>query len=389
MRMTYSRFILLIFCIITLSCDSKDIKIETEKSTKDSDSSITKIEEDITLEKSKFELSDYYTENDTLNKKVDLIFSKLSDPERVGQMIVSSAGVYGKSKNEVTKLIKEKKIGGVLLLKGSKNEFQGYINDFEITRKESGTLPLIYSCDAEPSLLNIKISGLPPVKKTNQINSVKESKEIANKISRNIKFIGFNQNFAPVCDLPYNKEIIGDRAFGEIEFTKAFIIETQRNSIIATAKHFPGHGNVIGDSHKSLVYVNGELKELSNFIDAIDAGVISVMVGHIAIKNNSQYNTEGKPSTLSRKIVTDLLKNKLNFKGIVITDAMNMGALNSFSTPSLSAVLAGCDMILMPSDETQLLNSIMEQMRKDENFKKQVYESVIKIIRAKVCLGLI
>lgn len=386
----------LIFSILTWSCndrpkvdsDKDESQFEKEQSTKESDSINVIIEEKI-LRETKFKLSDFYLGNDTLNQKVDYYFDRLSEEERVAQMIVTSAGVYGKPTGDVTRLIKDKKIGGIVLLKGSKNEFIDLISDFNKASEESGLLHLIYSCDAEPSLMNLKISGLASVKKTNQIKSVKESKEIAIRISKNIGSMGFSQNFAPVCDLPINKEIIGDRAFGDIKFTNTFIIETQQNNIIATAKHFPGHGNVIGDSHKGLVYIDGDLIEIKNFREAIKSGVISIMVGHIAIRNNKEYDTDGKPSTLSRKIVTGLLKDKLNFKGIVITDAMNMGALNNFKAPSLNAVKAGCDMILMPSDETKLLNSILSEMNKDENFKQQVYESVKKIIRIKICLGLI
>ncbi len=88
------------------------------------------------------------------------------------------------------------------------------------------------------------------------------------------------------------------------------------NGIIATAKHFPGHGFVVGDTHEKLVFIDGEMKEVPNYQPVIDNGVLSIMVAHIAVKNNEKYNTEGLPSTCSREIVTDLLKNELGFRGI-------------------------------------------------------------------------
>ena len=191
-----------------------------------------------------------------------------------------------------------------------------------------------------------------------------------------------------------NKDIINDRSFGNdskkiVELASIFIKTTQDNNIIATAKHFPGHGNVKGDSHKELVFVDGKLTELETFKGIINAGVIAVMVGHIAVKNNSEYETGGLPSSLSPKIITDLLRHKLEFNGLIITDALNMGAVTKIEKPSLKAALAGCDILLMPTDEVKLLNSILSEMNKNQEFKKQVYDSVKRIICAKICLGLI
>jgi len=146
---------------------------------------------------------------------------------------------------------------------------------------------------------------------------------------------------------------------------------------------------VSGDSHNQLVAIDGEMQELDNYKPLIKNGVISIMVGHIAVLNNEKYNTDGLPSSCSRKIVTDLLKNELNFKGIVITDAMNMGALKKIDNASLKAVEAGCDMILMEPDEIKLFDAIYQKYMNDDAFKKQVDQSVKKIIRLKICLNII
>lgn len=339
-----------------------------------------------------FTLNDFFTNNPEIDKKVDEIFNSLTEEEKIGQMIVQAAGKYGKSETEILELIKKKIIGGVLLLKGTKSEFKSYITAFKNESKKSNSLPLIFSADAEPSLINLKISGLSKIDPTNTIKNVRESAEIANEISSILTDIGINQNYAPVCDFSKNKEIIGNRSFGNnkdelIKLSGEFIKKTQENNIIATAKHFPGHGNVNGDSHKELVYINGELKELDVFKEMVKIGVVSIMVGHIAIEKNEKYNTDGFPSTLSRKIVTDLLKNELGFKGLIITDAMNMEAVTKFPSPSLKAIEAGCDMVLMPSDEAKLINTVKEKMDKDPVFMKQIYESVRKVVRVKVCLG--
>ncbi len=383
-------YLLVVWLILLLvGCGEKVPKSSLE--TKDKSNAEN---ENNSMEQSKsvsFTLADFYSDNSELDKKVDEIFNSLGEEEKIAQMIVQAAGKYGKSELEIINLIKKKRKGGVLLLKGSKDEFTNYVKKFSSDSLKSNSLPLIFSADAEPSLINKKISGVKKFEPTNGIKNVEECKVVANDISDILKSIGINQNYAPVCDFPYNKEIIGDRSFGKdeverIQLVTEFMKVTQNNNIIATAKHFPGHGNVKGDSHKEIVYIRGELKELNVFEEIINAGVISVMVGHIAIENNENYNTDGLPSTLSRKIVTDLLKNELGFKGLVVTDAMNMVAVSKFQTPSLKAIEAGCDMILMPSDEYKLILSVKEKMENDKEFREQVYESVRKVIRVKVCL---
>lgn len=384
--------------LILFSCgntgDSGKTDAINKQENKDSSLISVKYSDSNRNRKSSFTLNDFYSDNNSLDSLVDNVFSKLSDEECAGQMIVVSAGTLGESAEQVDALVKKKKIGGVLLLGGSKDSFIEMTAEFKTTAINSGSLPLIFSEDAEPSLMNLKISGIKDFPPTNSITTIRESGRIANDICEILKEIGVHQNYAPVCDFAFNKEIIGNRSFGSdentvIKLAGEFIKQTQSNNIIATAKHFPGHGNVKGDTHKELVYIDGDMNEIGVFAEMIKQGVISIMVGHIAIKNNDKYNTGGKPATLSRRIVTGLLKDELSFKGIIVTDGMNMGALNSFKSASLSAIKAGCDMVLMPDNETRLISAVKKEMNRDDNFKSQVYDSVKKIIRVKICLGLI
>jgi len=131
------------------------------------------------------------------------------------------------------------------------------------------------------------------------------------------------------------------------------------------------------------------MKEVDNYIPLIEAGVLSIMVAHIAIQNNDKYNTNDLPSSVSRPIVTDLLKNEMKFKGLVVTDAMNMGGVTPIPNCELKAAQAGCDLILMPVNEEKALFDIVNEMQSDEAFKKQIYASVRKIIRLKICLGIL
>lgn len=374
-----------------ISCGKKNnTKTDSESAGKKESEQIKK---DTLSLKKEYLLSDYLKEDRSLDVLTEKIFSSLkTDDEIAAQMVVTFGGKSGKPDADVKKAVKEKKAGGVLLLGGSKEYMASMIEGLKKINDSSRYLPLFFMTDAEPSLLSRKISGLPDFPSASAINK-SEINIITEKITVLIKNIGFNMNLAPVCDFPDNKEIIGKRSFGSknriLELSVPFIQKTQKLNIIATAKHFPGHGRVKGDSHKELVYLEKNIdEEILIFKNVIDAGVLSVMVGHIAVKDG-KYSTDGIPSTLSRKIVTDLLKVELGFKGLIITDAMNMNAVSKMSKPSLNAVIAGNDLILAPSDEGKLILSVVERMKSDETFKQQIYNSVKKIIRMKICLGLI
>jgi beta-N-acetylhexosaminidase len=157
---------------------------------------------------------------------------------------------------------------------------------------------------------------------------------------------------------------VGYRGFGAIaenlvHWSDEFIQVTQKNNIIATAKHFPGHGLVSGDTHHSLQSIDGEMKEVKNYPELIKNGVLSIMVAHIAVVNNPKFDTEGLPSTCSEKIVTNLLRDSLKFKGLIVTDAMNMGGVASVPQASFKAINAGCDILLMPLDVKKSHDELM------------------------------
>jgi len=337
-----------------------------------------------------YNLTDFFVYNEVLAQKTDSIFQTLNDTSRVGQMIIPAAGRHGKSDEYINGLIKKKYIGGVLLLNGTKEGFKLKVDSYN---KINNGLPLIFSADAEPSLIGYKIKGTKPVKKANAMISRAEVEKYARIICKELKYIGINYNYAPVVDMSPNK-VISNRSFGNNSDTakvwaNIFIKETQEQNIVATAKHFPGHGYVVGDTHKKLVYIDGEMKEVYNYTPLIESGLISIMVAHIAIKNNLKFNTNNRPATCSRKIVTDLLKNEMKFNGLVITDALNMGGVVSISNCELEAAKAGCDILLMPVNEEKAMLDILNELEVNDQFKQQIYASVKKIIRLKICLGLI
>jgi beta-N-acetylhexosaminidase len=322
--------------------------------------------------------------------KVNTVFQSLSEEEKVAQMLVTATGKLGKPQKDVIEIVKKHKIGGVLLLNGSKTEFKQYVKELNAVT----TIPLLYSADAEPSLINLKIKGTKAIKATSFIKDTSECRQITLDICNELAEIGVFHNFAPVCDISTKNEAIGNRSFGNdttrvMEMCEVFINTSRSKGIMATAKHFPGHGYVKGDTHKKLVYIDGELKELGVYKYLIARDVPSIMVGHIAVLNNDRYDTKGLPATCSRVIVTDLLRKELGFEGIIITDAMNMGGVQQVPNASLEAIKAGCDMILMPENEEKLIKDVVKLMQEDEKFKEQVYASVKRILRYKVALGLL
>lgn len=343
--------------------------------------------------KVEYSLKDFLSENEQLDKDVDALFNTLDDTAIVAQLIMPAVGRLGQTPQTIEAHIKKRQIGGVLMLNGSVKQFSGWITKFNKLNAANGNPGFLYSADAEPSLFNRKITGAPVVKKANEITSLEQVNACADTIAAVLKRIGINYNFAPVVDLSKNATV-GYRGFGKnpannIPWSNAFIQRMQENGVIATAKHFPGHGLVSGDTHKSLQAIDGELKEVPTYPKLIEDGVLSIMIGHLAVINNPKYDTKGLPATCSKTIVTDLLRNELGFKGLVVTDAMNMGGVTAIKGNSVKAIEAGVDILLMPIDAAKAHSEILARYRTDAVFKAQVDAAAKRVLRMKLCVGAI
>lgn len=381
--MNLTRPILISILMLAIGCNAQE-KPSTEKESSEA------VKQELL-----FNLNDYYSNNRELEAKVDSVFETLTPKQRLAQMIVTSAGELGKPKSAVRAIAKNELAGGVLFLKGEKSDHKKFIEELNSISSEQGSIPLLFSIDAEPSLYNSRVIGSEiTVPTTLSIQNAEEAQVIAGKINSELKEMGFHQNYAPVVDLSPDNEAIKDRSFGSnpdavLSKSVGFIEGTQSDSIVATAKHFPGHGYVHGDTHKQNVYIDGELKEIDMYPPLIEVGVISIMVAHVTVENNEKYGTKGLPSTCSPTIVNGLLRNELGFEGIIVTDAMNMmAAVNSGESAPLKAALAGCDMILMPTSEKALLGELTTAQNKDLEIKNQFEASVKRILRLKLCLNM-
>ncbi len=219
-------------------------------------------------------------------------------------------------------------------------------------------------------------------------------------INRQLKVLGINMNFAPTVDLYLNpgNMVIGPRAFSAdpvqtAELAKAWYHGAEEAGIIATAKHFPGHGRTDKDSHGALPIIRATLEEIEQsdllpYKALIEEGVPAVMAGHLAFPNITGSN---RPATISQVLLKNVLRDKLGFQGLIITDDMIMAGASSY-TPStayacLESIRSGVDMVLVSKDaETfdQAHRLIVDEMRKDPDFRHQVQQSVLRILAVKL-----
>ncbi len=375
-----------LFCLILNACAQGPVKDKKEDTSK----------KDIVVHPAishTYKLTDFLSDNQQLSNDVDSIYKTLDNHTRVAQLIMATAdeGKYGETFESVVNHVKNNYIGGFILLNGTKHDFTKWIKTYNELNPYHASLPFLFSADAEPSLVNRKIKGSTPVKKAVEISTQEEVITCAKTIATDLNSIGINYNFAPVVDVSKNGTV-GYRGFGAnpkniIPWSNAFIQTTQDMGIIATAKHFPGHGLVSGDTHKSLQMIDGELKEISNYPPLIEKGLLSVMVAHIAVTNNAKYDTKGLPATASSAIVQKLLREELKFKGLIVTDAMNMGGISSLPDAEIKVIEAGCDIVLMPINVAKAHASLLNKYEKDAEFKAKVDSAAKRIIRMKLCLA--
>lgn len=328
----------------------------------------------------------------TIEDIVEEKMSKMTIEEKIAQMLV----VYY-SKDEVDSTLKNvfttNTPGGFILMKDNITTYEK-TKKFVDNLKNLSDVPLIISIDQEggnvqrlKAITDKDATNIPYMYNVGLKNDTKLTYKIGKVIAEELRTIGVNVDYAPVLDIYSNPNntVIGKRSFGKTkEIVSNHSIELAKglmdNKVVPTYKHFPGHGDTAVDSHVGLPIINktyDELKkeELVPFINAINNDAKIIMVGHLALPKITGDNT---PATLSKKIVTDILKNDLGYKGLVITDGLNMGALTKNYTDEqiyVGAINAGCDLLLMPNGSKKAIEIIKNNI--DE---KRIDESVRKIL---------
>ena len=275
----------------------------------------------------------------------------------------------------------------------------------EIARERTG-LPVFLCVDEEGgSVARIAGNDAFGVTDVGNMSDIGASGDVQNAynagstIGSYLAALGFNVDFAPVADVLTNpdNQVIGQRSFGSDAQTVAGMVTSELQGLSAagvygTVKHFPGHGGTSGDSHDGAVSTDKTLEELMAeelvpFQSAIDGGVNFVMVGHISAPNVTGDNA---PATLSKVLITDVLRGQMGYNGIVITDAMNMEAVAGFYNSDKAAVLAvtaGADMILMPADYNTAYTGILNAVNDGTITEERINESVTRIVKAKLAMG--
>ncbi len=339
----------------------------------------------------------------------DDIMEKLNDmtlEEKIGQLVM--VGVEGKTlDSDIKELVVKHYVGGVILFKKnikSATQAAAFINSIKEVNSVN-KLPIFISVDEEGGRITRmpdEFRKIPSARDIGKKNDENLSYGIGSAIGNMIGQMGFNMDFAPVLDInsnPLNK-VIDDRASGsEPDIVKRLGVSTMKGirsrNIIPVVKHFPGHGDTTVDSHMGLPVVDYDLERLQNFelipfAEAIQNDADAVMIAHILMKKID----EDYPASMSYKVVNDILRDNMGFKGVVVTDDLTMGAIEknfNIDDAAVKSFNAGCDILLVCHGYDKELRVIEALKRAVENgtiSKKRIDESVYRIIELKAKYGL-
>jgi beta-N-acetylhexosaminidase len=300
---------------------------------------------------------------------------------------------------ELVDLIRNEKIGGLIIFAGEVYETAHLTNYLQ----QYAQIPLLVAADFEWGAA-MRINGttlFPPLMALGAAGSEELAYEMGRITAEEGRAMGIHMTYAPVVDVNINPDnpIISTRSLGESpedvgRLAASFIKGCQQNGMIATAKHFPGHGDTAMDSHDLMPAIDADLErlekvELYPFARAIQAGVEAVMTAHLNVP--ALDPTPGLPATLSPLILTDLLRKKMGFRGLIVTDAMGMGGVTRQFSPreaALRAVKAGVDMVLLPPDPPGVIDGLVAAVESGEVPLARIDASVRRILALKSRLGL-
>jgi beta-N-acetylhexosaminidase len=338
------------------------------------------------------------------DKWVRETLARLSLREKIGQMIMTSftgkqSSNRGRNLREIKKEIAVNKVGGLIMFRGRVHETVALTNRMQRMAK----IPLLLASDFEHGVGTqvAQAASFPSNMAIGATGSEEYAYDQGKITALEGRALGIHWTYAPVADVNSNPDnpIINTRAYGEdpkqvSRFVTAFVRGAQENGMMATAKHFPGHGDTSEDSHSQLVTISADRQrmeqiELAPFAATIASGVQSIMAGHIAVPKLT--GDPNLPATLSHEIITDLLRRDLGFKGLVVTDSLEMGAVTNRFGPgeaAVKAVEAGVDVLLMPPAPSAAIEAILQAVATGKISEPRINESVERILRAKARLGL-
>ncbi len=351
-------------------------------------------------------ISQHYSYETVLNQKKtpELLLKQLSHRQRVAQLFFAPVkGNYmahgDDSRLAIERLITEEQIGGLIMMSGDIYGQAALINDLQTL----SNIPLWITQDMEFGAA-MRINGATRITPAMGIAATGDIRNAFMKgkiTAKEAKAAGVHQIFAPVLDVNNNPKnpIINIRSFSSDPklvsgYGTAFIQGIQSEGLIATAKHFPGHGDTETDSHLDLPvvphdYTRLDSLELIPFTAAIESGVQSIMSAHISFPEFS--DSIGLPGTLDPRILNDILKDSLDFEGIVVTDGLGMKGISSYFSPGnavVAALKAGADLMLMSPDIPTAIDEVIAAIESEELSIQRVNESVLKLLNWKATYGL-
>ena len=332
---------------------------------------------------------------------VNRTYNSLSQDQKLGQLFI--VALYTNKGEDhisnVRRIVEQEQIGGLILMQDDAAREITLVNEFQSKSK----VPLMIGMDAEWGLFQ-RIAAAHKFPWAMTLGAIQDKNlitKMAAKIAEDSKRMGINWDFAPVVDVNTNPDnpIIGNRSFGSevqnvVNSALAYSNGLQDNRILAAIKHFPGHGDTSTDSHFDLPVVAHNLDrlnavELAPFKALMDKGIGGVMVAHLYVPALEKEN--GIPASISKNIITGLLKEKFGYKGLIITDALNMGAVAKRYKPGeldALAFKAGNDIMLFSEGVKEGKRLIQQAIDNREISQNRVEESVKKILLTKYFLGL-
>ncbi|QDA59317.1 glycoside hydrolase family 3 N-terminal domain-containing protein [Hymenobacter jejuensis] len=332
---------------------------------------------------------------------VDSVFNAMTPDQRLGQlfMVAAYSNKDKKHVQHIDELVRTYNIGGLMFLQGGPRRQASLTNRYQAEAK----VPLLIAMDAEWGL-DMRLDSSMHFAKQMTLGAMDDDQyvyQMGREIALKLKTLGVHVSFSPVIDVNSNPDnpVIGNRSFGENkdQVSKrgiAYIRGLQDHGIIAVAKHFPGHGDTDVDSHIALPVINSDMARLTNvdlypFQQSFQVGVMGVMVGHLYMPLFDTVRTLS--ATLSHNLVTGLLKEKMAYKGLVFTDALNMKSVSGQYKPGevdALALVAGNDVLLFSEDVPVALQKIREAITAGKITQEDVNYRVRKILRAKYWAGL-
>jgi len=351
-------------------------------------------------------VSAQYNVNLPANNWVDSVYNTLSDSQKIAQLMVirlsSIDAVTGKITffdQQVEAAVRRFNVGGICLFQGGPKQQAGFINHFQ----EIAQTPILFSIDAENGL-GMRMDSVGALPRQMMLGAVQDPQLIyqyGQTVAEQCKRMGIQVDYAPVADVNNNPDnpVINDRSFGEdphrvADLAIQYMKGLQDHGVLATAKHFPGHGDVSVDSHLDLPVINKSRRQLDTlelypFKKLFEAGIGAVMIGHLFVPAIDAR--EHRATSISSNTVTTLLRKQMQFKGLSFTDALEMKGLSKYfpdGDASVESLIAGNDMLCLPGDVELSMQKVFKAIKQKKLKWKDLNARVKRVLTAKYQLGL-